>query len=79
MRRKPAPREEGLNVNACQDLSLESIAAYIMAVEGLAEVSIGHALVCDALHRASASGFGLFEGNGPESDANPAERSRRGT
>ena len=43
-------REEGIEVNAGHDLNLANIPAYIMAVEPLAEVSIGHALICDALY-----------------------------
>jgi pyridoxine 5-phosphate synthase len=36
-------REEGLKVNAGHDLNLVNIPSYLMSVEGLAEVSIGHA------------------------------------
>jgi pyridoxine 5-phosphate synthase len=43
-------REEGLEVNAGHDLNLANIPAYVSSVEGLAEVSIGHALICDALY-----------------------------
>jgi len=43
-------REEGLGVNAGHDLNLENIPAYVKAVKGLAEVSIGHALMSDALY-----------------------------
>jgi pyridoxine 5-phosphate synthase len=43
-------REEGLEVNAGHDLNLANIPAYTMTVEALAEVSIGHALICDALY-----------------------------
>lgn len=42
--------EEELKVNAGHDLSLANIPACIMAVKPLAEVSIGHALICDALY-----------------------------
>jgi pyridoxine 5-phosphate synthase len=43
-------REEGLTVNAGHDLNLANIPAYLSSVEWLAEVSIGHALICDALY-----------------------------
>jgi pyridoxine 5-phosphate synthase len=45
-----AARDEGLGVNAGHDLNLENIPAYAWAVRGLAEVSIGHALISDALY-----------------------------
>ena len=40
----------GLGVNAGHDLDLVNIPAYARAVKGLQEVSIGHALVSDALY-----------------------------
>jgi pyridoxine 5-phosphate synthase len=43
-------REEGLGLNAGHDLNLENIPTYVKAVKGLAEVSIGHALISDALY-----------------------------
>jgi pyridoxine 5-phosphate synthase len=43
-------REIGLGVNAGHDLDLENIPAYAKAVKGLQEVSIGHALISDALY-----------------------------
>lgn len=43
-------REEGLRVNAGHDLNLDNLPAYVKAVRGLAEVSIGHALISDALY-----------------------------
>jgi len=45
-----AARGIGLGVNAGHDLNRENIPAYARAVKGLAEVSIGHALVSDALY-----------------------------
>lgn len=41
---------EGLGVNAGHDLNLSNIPAYVASVQGVAEVSIGHALICDALY-----------------------------
>ena len=43
-------RKIGLGVNAGHDLDLENIPAYARAVKGLQEVSIGHALIIDALY-----------------------------
>lgn len=40
----------GLALNAGHDLSLENLAYFAQNVPGLLEVSIGHALVCDALY-----------------------------
>ncbi len=42
--------EEGLEVNAGHDLNLTNIPAYVRTVTELAEVSIGHALISDALY-----------------------------
>jgi pyridoxine 5-phosphate synthase len=43
-------RKIGLGVNAGHDLDLKNIPAYAKAVKGLQEVSIGHALIADALY-----------------------------
>ena len=40
----------GLGLNAGHDLSLENLAYFAQHVEGLLEVSIGHALISDALY-----------------------------
>jgi pyridoxine 5-phosphate synthase len=42
--------EEGLEVNAGHDLNLANIPPYVTSVDALSEVSIGHALVSDALY-----------------------------
>ena len=44
----PTPAE-GLQVNAGHDLNLHNLTAFLKAVPGVKEVSIGHALVADAL------------------------------
>ncbi len=44
-----AARKAGLGVNAGHDLNLENIPAYVRTVKGLQEVSIGHALISDAM------------------------------
>lgn len=40
----------GVGVNAGHDLNLDNLAYYVDQVEGLLEVSIGHALISDALY-----------------------------
>jgi len=42
--------EEGLGLNAGHDLSLENLRYFCMNVPGLLEVSIGHALISEALY-----------------------------
>jgi pyridoxine 5-phosphate synthase len=39
----------GLGVNAGHDLNRENLAAFLREVPGVSEVSIGHALIADAL------------------------------
>jgi pyridoxine 5-phosphate synthase len=43
-------KELGLGINAGHDLSLENLRYFATHVEGLLEVSIGHALISDALY-----------------------------
>ena len=45
-----AARECGLGVNAGHDLSLENLEFFIERIPWTAEVSIGHAIICDALY-----------------------------
>jgi pyridoxine 5-phosphate synthase len=45
-----AARESGLEINAGHDLDLENLRFFHLSIPELAEVSIGHALVCDALY-----------------------------
>ena len=44
----------GLGANAGHDLNLDNLAAFI-AIGGIAEVSIGHALIADALEMGFAT------------------------
>ena len=44
-----AAREEGLDVNAGHDLDLDNLPFFAQRIPHLAEVSIGHALISDAL------------------------------
>ena len=46
-----AARDAGLGVNAGHDLNLLNLAEFARAVPGLQEVSIGHALIADALEQ----------------------------
>lgn len=43
-------RQLGLGLNAGHDLDLQNLMYFSQQIEGLLEVSIGHALVCDALY-----------------------------
>jgi pyridoxine 5-phosphate synthase len=43
-------RELGLGINAGHDLDLQNLHYFAAQIPGLDEVSIGHALVCDALY-----------------------------
>ena len=45
-----AARKNGLGLNAGHDLSLENLAYFAQNIPNLDEVSIGHALICDALY-----------------------------
>jgi pyridoxine 5-phosphate synthase len=49
-----AALDAGLGVNAGHDLNLHNLAAFAQQVPGLKEVSIGHALIADALERGYA-------------------------
>lgn len=45
-----AARAAGLEVNAGHDLSLENLEFFIRNIPWTAEVSIGHAIICDAIY-----------------------------
>ena len=49
-----AATEAGLGLNAGHDLNLDNLGAFVRAVPGVREVSIGHALIGDALERGYA-------------------------
>ena len=49
-----AAHRAGLAVNAGHDLDLDNLGAYLAAVPGVAEVSVGQALLADALERGLA-------------------------
>jgi len=50
-----AAHAAGLGINAGHDLNLDNLAPFIRAVPGVREVSIGHALIGDALERGYTS------------------------
>ncbi len=50
----------GIGVNAGHDLNLDNLAYYAGEVEGLLEVSIGHALISDALYYGLANTIQLY-------------------
>ena len=45
-----AARSCGLGLNAGHDLSLENLAYFVQTIPWTDEVSIGHAIICDALY-----------------------------
>ncbi|HMZ50472.1 MAG TPA: pyridoxine 5'-phosphate synthase, partial [Flavobacteriales bacterium] len=53
-------RQLGLGLNAGHDLDLHNLAFFNANVPGLQEVSIGHALVCDALMYGMENTVGLY-------------------
>jgi pyridoxine 5-phosphate synthase len=50
----------GLGVNAGHDLNTKNLPAYVKSVRGLQEVSIGHALFCDAIYLGLKRTVGLY-------------------
>lgn len=53
--------ELGLEINAGHDLSLENLRYFQQNIPNLAEVSIGHALVCDALYYGLENTIQLYQ------------------
>lgn len=51
----------GLGVNAGHDLNLDNLTAFLREVPGVSEVSIGHALVADALERGYAETIRAYQ------------------
>jgi pyridoxine 5-phosphate synthase len=45
-----AAMQSGLTLNAGHDLSLENLSYFVKVIPEIAEVSIGHALISDALY-----------------------------
>ncbi len=56
-----AAKRCGLGLNAGHDLSLENLRYFIERIPHTDEVSIGHALVCDALYMGLETVIGLYQ------------------
>ncbi len=50
----------GIGINAGHDLNLDNLAYYCRSVPGVLEVSIGHALICDALYYGLQNTIGMY-------------------
>jgi pyridoxine 5-phosphate synthase len=55
-----AALRQGLGVNAGHDLNRDNLAPFLAAVPGVLEVSIGHALIADALEFGLSGTVGLY-------------------
>lgn len=55
-----AALQAGLGVNAGHDLNLDNLTPFLQAVPGVSEVSIGHALMADALEQGYASTIAAY-------------------
>ncbi len=53
--------EAGLGINAGHDLSLVNLKFFAQNIPGLLEVSIGHALICDALYYGLENTIGMYK------------------
>jgi pyridoxine 5-phosphate synthase len=54
-------RELGLGLNAGHDLDLQNLRYFAQHIPGLEEVSIGHALICDALYLGYENAIQLYQ------------------
>jgi pyridoxine 5-phosphate synthase len=50
----------GLGINAGHDLNLQNLNYFVKNIDGLIEVSIGHALICDALYYGLENSIQLY-------------------
>jgi len=55
-----AAQEVGLEINAGHDLDLENLRYFYLNIPSLSEVSIGHALVCNALYMGLENSIRLY-------------------
>lgn len=53
-------KECGLGLNAGHDLNLENLRYFIHTIPYIDEVSIGHALICDALYYGLENTIGMY-------------------
>ncbi len=51
----------GIGINAGHDLNLDNLKFYAQHIPGLLEVSIGHALVCDAIYYGLSNVIGMYQ------------------
>lgn len=51
----------GLGINAGHDLDLNNLNYFVQNIQGLLEVSIGHALICDALYLGLQNAIQLYK------------------
>jgi pyridoxine 5-phosphate synthase len=71
-----AARTAGLGVNAGHDLNRDNLPAFLGAVSGVLEVSIGHALTADALELGlEATVKAYLQALGPHAAAKPGRSS----
>jgi pyridoxine 5-phosphate synthase len=56
-----AALELGIGLNAGHDLNLDNLKHYAGHIPGLLEVSIGHALVCDALYYGLSNVISMYK------------------
>ena len=54
-------QQNGIGLNAGHDLNLSNLAAFKQHIPGLLEVSIGHALICDALYLGLENTINLYK------------------
>ncbi len=59
----------GLGVNAGHDLNRDNLAAFLSAVPGVSEVSIGHALIADAMEWGLAATVRMYQAEIRKADA----------
>ena len=53
--------ELGLGINAGHDLDLQNLQFFVQQIPGLLEVSIGHALICDAIYLGLENAVQLYK------------------
>ena len=53
-------RQLGLGLNAGHDLNLDNLSYFIKTIPWTDEVSIGHALICDALYMGLETAIGRY-------------------
>ena len=64
----------GLGVNAGHDLNRDNLATFLSAVPGVSEVSIGHALIADAIEFGLASAVRMYQAEIRKADAKQRQR-----